>query len=155
MRKHNSNYSVSHDSKDAPVYDHRLYVIRYHLIHSDLLCIEDTDRAHYPFLKQWAGMEIDINNQWSVNNGTLGLEVLLHKDGKHKMQYMVRVKVQHAKIILNSPLRAIGICDERRRILLPVSLPNIVDLVRFFKLKLDTDNFIKKNHLNPKGWSIE
>ncbi len=155
MRSNRADYSVSHDPKDAPNYTHRLFVINYPLIKSDLLCIQDDDRTHYPFLKQWAGMEIDINNQWSVNNGTLGLEVLLHKDGKHKMRYFVRVKVEHAKVILRSPLRAIGICNEMKRILLPVSLPNLMDLVEFYNLKIDTDNYIKKNHLSPKGWTIE
>ncbi len=155
MRSHDPDYTVSHDAKDAPYYDHRLYVIHYPLIHADLLCIEDIDRMHYPFLKQWAGMEIDINNQWSVNNGTLGLEVVLHKDGKHKLKYMVRVKLEHAKVILHSPLNAIGICDERKRILLPVSLPNLKDLWMFYKLKIDTDSYIKKNHLSPKGWTFE
>ena len=100
-------------------------------------------------------MEIDINNQWSVNNGTLGLEVVIHKDGKHKMKYMVRVKMAHAEVILKSPLRAIGICDDRKRILLPVKLPNLNDLVQFYNLKKNTDNFIKKNYLSPKGWTIE
>lgn len=155
MRSNRPDYSVSHDPKDAPFYTHRLYVIRYNLIKSDLLCIEDPDRTHHPFLKQWVGMEIDINNQWSVNNGTLGLEVLIHKDGTHKMRYMVRVKLEHAKAILNSPLQAIGICDERKRILLPVRLPMVNDLIMFYKLKIDTDHFIKQNHLSPKGWSIE
>lgn len=155
LRSNRKDYSVSHDSKDAPAYNHRLYVIRYPLINSDLLCIEDPDRSHYPFLKQWAGMEIDINNQWSVNNGTLGLEVLLHIDGQHKMQYMVRVKMEQAKVILKTPLQAIGICDERKRILLPVRLPNLKDLIEFYNLKKNTDNFIKKNHLSPKGWTIE
>jgi hypothetical protein len=155
MRSKRPDYSVSHDPKDAPSYDHRLYTIHFPLMGSDLLCIMDDDRTHYPFLKQWQGMEIDINNQWSVNNGTLGLEVVLHKDGKHEMKYMVRVKMQHAKTILNAPLNAIGICDDRKRIILPVSLPNLEDLKQFYKLKLNTDNYIKKNHLSPKGWSIE
>lgn len=155
MRRDRPNYSVSHDPKDAAFYTHRIYVIHYPLIHQDLLCIQDEDRTHYPFLKQWAGMEIDINNQWSVNNGVLGLEVLLHKDGQHKMKYMVKVKLAQAEILLRSPLRAIGICDERKRILLPVSLPNLRDLAEFYSLKKNTDSFIKKNHLSPKGWNYE
>jgi hypothetical protein len=155
LRSKRASYTVSHDSKDAPRYDHRLYKIFYPILGADLLCIEDTDRTHNPFLKQWQGMEIDIENQWSVNNGSLGLEVLVHKDGKHKMKFMVRVKMVHAKIILNTPLRAIGICDERKRILLPVSLPNLKDLTEFYELKKNTDDYIKQNHLYPKGWTIE
>lgn len=100
-------------------------------------------------------MEIDINNQWSVNNGTLGLEIVIHKDNRHKMKYFVRVKLEHAKVILKSQYRAIGICDTRKRILLPVRLPQVSDLFMFFRLKVETDNYIKKNHLSPKGWSIE
>ena len=155
MRKHYPDYTVSHDFNDAPAYDHRLYSIYFPLINQNILCIEDDDRTHYPFLKQWAGMEIDINNQWSVNNGTLGLEVVIHKDGKHKMNYMVRVKLQHAKLILNSTLNCIGICNDRKRILLPVSLPMVDDLLMFFRFKIATDDYVKKNHLSPKGWTIE
>jgi len=155
LRKHNSDYTLSHDSRDAPAYDHRLYSIYFPLICQKILCIEDDDKTHYPFLKQWQGMEIDINNQWSVNNGTLGLKVVIHKDGKHKMKYMVRVKVSEAKILLESQYRIIGICDERKRILLPLVLPMINDLLMFFDFKSNTDKFIKKNHLYPKAWSIE
>ena len=155
MRKHYPDYTISHDTNDAPTYDHRLYSIYFPLIKQNILCIEDDDRTHYPFLKQWVGMEIDINNQWSVNNGTLGLEVVIHKDGKHKMYYMVRVKLQHARLILNSPLNCIGICNERKRILLPVRLPMTDDLLMFFRFKIATDDYVKKNHLSPKGWTIE
>lgn len=155
LRSNRKDYSVSHNPKDAAAFTHRVYVIRYNLIKADILCIQDEDRSHLPFLKQWAGMEIDINNQWSVNNGVLGLEVLLHKDGKHKMKYMVKVKLPQAKVILESPLNAIGICDERKRIILPVRLPNLQDLFQFYQIKRNTDNFIKKNHLSPKSWSIE
>jgi len=155
LRKYYPDYTVSHDFNDAPAYDHRLYSIYFPLIKQNILCIEDDDRTHYPFLKQWAGMEIDINNQWSVNNGTLGLEVILHKDGKHKMNYMVRVKLKHARLILNTSLNCIGICNDRKRILLPVRLPMIDDLLMFFKFKIEMDDYVKKNHLSPKGWTIE
>jgi len=155
LRKHYPDYTISHDPSDAPAFDHRLYSIYFPLIKHNILCIEDDDRTHYPFLKQWVGMEIDINNQWSVNNGTLGLEVVIHKDGKHKMNYMVRVKLEHARLILNSPLNCIGICNDRKRILLPVRLPMIDDLLMFFQFKIATDDYIKKNHLSPKGWTIE
>ena len=155
MRRKRSSYSISHDPKNAPMYNHRLCVVYFHLINKNILCIMDEDKTHYSFLKQWQGMEIDIENQWSVNNGTLGLEVELHKNNKHKMKYMGRVKLEHAKIILNSPLRCIGICDDRKRILLPVKLPQLSDLMEFYHLKIETDNFIKQNHLSPKCWTIE
>jgi len=154
MRSNRPDYTLSHDSKDAPIFDHKLYVLSMKDI-GKILCIEDTDRTHYSFLRQWRGMEIDINNQWSVNNGTLGLQVIIHKDGRHKMKYMVRVKVAEAKILLESQYRTIGICDERKRILLPVVLPMIDDLLMFFNFKTNTDKYVKKNHLSPKAWSIE
>jgi len=148
------DYTQSHDPKDAPFFDHKLYVLPMSPI-GKILCIEDTNRTHYPFLRQWRGMEIDVNNQWSVNNGTLGLSVVIHKDSRHKMKYMVRVKVAEAKILLESQYRTIGICDERKRILLPIVLPMLEDLEIFFKLKTNTDKFVKENHLYPKAWSIE
>ena len=121
----------------------------------NILCIEDTDRTHYPFLRQWLGMEIDIHNQWSLNNGTLGLELNIDNNGKHKMSYMVRVKMKEAKILVESAYRTIAICDDRKRILLPLVLPMINDLVMFYKLKIERDDYIKKNYLSPKNWSIE
>lgn len=155
LRSSKSDYTVSHDPKHAPHYNSRLYSIYYPLIRKNLLCIEDTDRTHYPFLKQWVGMEIDVNNQWSVNNGILGLELRLHNNEKHVMHYMVRVKLEHAKVIMNAPLNMMGICNDRKRILFPLKLPMIDDLLMFFKMKVATDDYIKKNHLSPKGWSIE
>jgi len=154
MRNSKPDYTLSHDPNDAPYFDHKLYVLSMRDV-GKILYIEDTDRTHYPFLKQWQGMEIDINNQWSVNNGILGLEVVIHKDGRHKMRYMVRVKLAEAKILLESQYRAIGICDERKRILLPLNLPMIDDLLLFYDFKTNTDKYVKENHLYPKAWSIE
>ena len=118
------------------MFDHKLYILQMIGV-GNVVCIEDIDKSHYPFLKQWRGMEIDINNQWSINNGTLGLELVIHNNNKHKMSYMVRVKLVEAKIILTSRVH-IAICDERKRILLPLLLPEIDDLKMFFMMKVQT-----------------
>lgn len=147
-------YTVSHDPKDAPGYTHRVYLCNSKYV-GKILCIEDIDKIHYPFLRQWNNMEIDINNQWSLNNGTLALNLLIHKDGRNKMQYMVQLKTKDVKSILKAKLNAIGICDERKRVLLHLRPLKIEQLVEFYKMKISTDKFVKTNHLSPKGWSIE
>lgn len=147
-------YTVSHNPKDAPRYNHRVYVCDSKYV-GKILCIEDIDKTHYPFLRQWNNMEIDINNQWSLNNGILALNLLIHKNGKHKMQYMVRLKIKDVKTILSTKINAIGICDERKRVLLHLRPLKIELLVKFYKMKISTDTFIKHHHLSPKGWSIE
>ena len=147
-------YTVSHDAKDAPMYNHRVYVCHSRYV-GNILCIEDIDKTHYPFLRQWNNMEIDINNQWSLNNGTLALNLKIHKDRRHEMQYMVRLKVSDVKIIFTTKLNAMGICDERRRVLLHFRPLRLDQLYEFYKMKISTDQFVKKNHLYPKGWSIE
>ncbi len=69
---------ISHDPKDAPHYNCKFFYIYWSHIRKKVLAIQDDDRTHYPFLKQWVGMEVDINDQWSLNNGNLGYEVILH-----------------------------------------------------------------------------
>lgn len=147
-------YTVSHDPRDAPMYNHRVYVCQSRYV-GKILCIEDDDKTHYPFLRQWNNMEIDINNQWSVNNGTLALNMKIHKDGRHEMKYMVRLKVSDVKIIFATKLNAMGICDERKRVLLHFGPLKLDQLYGFYQMKISTDNFVKKKHLSPKGWSIE
>ncbi len=148
------DYTYSNDPKDAPQYDHRVYVCQSRYVQK-ILCIEDIDKGHYPFLRQWNNMEVDINNQWSVNNGTIALRLRIHKDAKHEMEYMVRLKLRHVELILSTPFNAMGVCDERRRVLLHFRPLQIVQLSRFYEFKINTDKMIKKNHLHPKGWSIE
>ncbi len=147
-------YTVSHDPKNAPRYNHRVYLCQSKYVRN-ILCIEDIDKMHYPFLRQWNNMEIDIDNQWSLNNGTLALNMKIHKDGRHEMQYMVRLKVKDAERILSTRLNAMGICDERRRVLLHLRPLKISQLYEFYKMKVSTDAFVKKKHLSPKGWTIE
>jgi len=147
-------YTVSHDPKDAPSYNHRVYLCNSKYV-GKILCIEDIDKTHYPFLRQWNNMEIDINNQWSLNNGTLALNMKIHKDGRHEMQYMVRLKIKDVKIIFTTSLNAMGICDERKRVLLHFRPLKLLQLYEFYKMKVTTDQFVKSEHLSPKGWTIE
>jgi len=148
------SYTISHNPRDAPMYNHRVYLCQSKYV-GKILCIEDDDKNHHPFLRQWNNMEIDINNQWSVNNGIIALHLKIHKDGRHQMQYMVRLKVKEVEVILGTPLYAMGICDERRRVLLHFKPLQVIQLIRFYNFKVETDQIVKENHLYPKGWSIE
>lgn len=148
-------FTLSHDPKDAPHFDHRVYSCISPVLKTAILCIEDPDRTHHTFLKQWNGMEVDINNQWSLNNGTMGLTLRLHMNNKHEMKYMVRLKVVNVKMILSTTLNAMGICDERKRVLFHFQPLQVDQLIVMLGFKLETDVMIKKNHLYPKGWAIE
>jgi len=146
---------VSHDSKDAPNFTHKIFTVHWSYINQKIIAIQDDDRTHYPFLKQWSGMEIDINNQWSVNNGTLGMEVILHNAGKHEMKYLVKLKTEDAQRILDSKYNVVGIINEQKRLIYVFVPLNIHHLREFLDFKIDTDNMIKKKHLSPKGWTIQ
>ena len=146
---------ISHDPKDAPHYTHKVFSIYYPFINSDVIAIQDDDRTHYPFLKQWVGMEIDIENQWSVNNGTIGFDLLLHNAGAHKMEYTVRLKTPEAKQICKTPYHFMGIMNEQKRLIYGFVPLNVDQLAAFIDFKIETDKFVKEKHLYPKGWSIE
>ncbi len=146
---------ISHDPEDAPHYTHKVFSIYYPFIKSDIIAIQDDDKTHYPFLKQWVGMEVDIENQWSVNNGTLGLDMVLHNAGAHKMEYTVRLKTTEAKQICKTQYHLMGIINEQKRLIYAFSPINVGQLAEFIAFKIDTDNFVKREHLSPKGWTIE
>lgn len=145
---------ISHDPKDAPHYSHRITIIYNSFLRQKVLCIEDDDKTHYPFLKQWNGMEIDIEDQVSINNGTLGLDMAIHKDGNHRFEYLVRLKNETMKKIWDDD-GVIGISNHNQKILLLVRLPKIDEIPKFLNFKIETDKYIKQNHLSPKAWSIQ
>jgi len=146
---------ITHDPRDAPTYTHKVFTVYWSYLNCNILAIQDDDRTHYPFLKQWVGMEVDIENRWSVNNGTLGLDVELHNGGKHKMQYCVRLKIPQAELILKTQENVIGIINEQKRLIYAFQPLQIRELAKFLQFKKETDAFIKQKHLSPKGWSIE
>jgi len=154
-KKFGDGFEISHDSEDAPMYTHRVYPAISKHLGIVLVAIEDDDHHHYHFLKAWDNMEIDINNQWSLNNGTLALDLILHKDGKNKVHYMVKLSTKNVKKILKTPLNAMAICDDAKNVLLHFRPLQIEQLVNFYCAKTSTDDFIKKNYLSPKCWSVE
>lgn len=146
---------ISHDPKDAPKFTHKLFTVPWSYIHSDIIAIQDDDRTHYPFLKQWVGMEVDIENQWSLNNGTLGLDMALHNAGKHRFEYCVRLRVKDAQHLLQTKHRVIGILNDYKRLIYIFQPLKTEQLEEFVKMKLQVDREVKKRHLSPKAWSIE
>lgn len=145
---------ISHDPEDAPHYSHRTLELYNPMLKQKVLCIEDEDKSHYPFLKQWNGMEIDIENQFSINNGTLGFDLAIHMDGKHRFEYLVRLKNETAQKIVDDE-GVLGISNHNKKILLLVVLPKLNELPEFIKFKKQTDQYVKDNHLSPKAWSIQ
>ena len=155
VRRKHSKAIISHDPRDAPIFTHRVFTVYWSYLNCDILAIQDDDRAHYPFLKQWVGMEVDIDNRWSINNGTLGLDMELHNGGKHTMHYCVRLKIPQVELILKTKNNVIGIINEQKRLVYVFQPFRIRDLEGFLHVKKKTDAMVKEKHLSPKGWSIE
>ncbi len=147
--------AISHDPKDAPIFTHKVFTVYWSYLNCNILAIQDDDRTHYPFLKQWVGMEVDIENRWSVNNGTLGLDMTLHNAGKHKMDYCVRLKTPQAQLILKTQNNVIGIINEQKRLIYVFQPLKIKELAEFTEFKKEIDVYVKHEHLYPKGWSVE
>ena len=137
------------------MYTHRAFTVYWSFLNCDILAIQDDDRTHYPFLKQWVGMEVDIENQWSINNGTLGLDMTLHNGGRHQMNYCVRLKIPEVELILKTEECVMGIINEQKRLIYAFKPLRIKELAEFLEFKKDTDAYVKENHLSPKGWSFE
>jgi len=154
MRKQTKDFTISHDSNDAAHFTHKAYEIISKYV-GKVIGIKDEEPKNYHFLKAWNNMEIDINNQWSINNGIIGLELELHKDGKHKVHYMVKLPLKFVEKILTTKLNCMVICDEGKEALLHFRPLKLEQLVEFYMFKKNTDEYIKKNHLSPSGWVID
>ena len=154
MRKDTQNFWVSHDPKDAACFTHKAKIVKSKHI-GEVVGIIDDERKHYHFLRAWDHMEIDINNQWSINNGVMGLELELHKDGKNKVHYMVKLKPKIVEKILKTPLNCMAICSEGYDVLLHFKPLKVKQLFDFFIFKINTDKFVKEKHLSPPGWTID
>lgn len=155
MHRRRKPEGLSHDPKDAPMFSHKVFEIFYPYINSNVIAIQDDDRTHYPFLKQWVGMEVDIECQWSINNGTLGLDLILHNAGKHQFEYCVKLKTIQAIQILKTPYHFMGIMNEQKRLIYGFKPLQVKQLAEFIVFKKDVDAYVKHEHLYPKGWSVE
>jgi hypothetical protein len=155
MSRRQHQEGVSHDPKDAPMFTHRVFEVFYPMLKSKVIAIQDDDRTHYPFLKQWVGMEIDIDCQWSINNGTLGLDLSLHNAGKHRFEYCVKLKTVQAIQILKTPHHFMGIINEQKRLIYGFKPLQVNQLAEFVGFKKKIDDYVKHEHLYPKGWSVE
>ncbi len=155
MSRRQHGEGVSHDPRDAPNFSHRVFEVFYPMLKSKVIAIQDDDRTHYPFLKQWVGMEVDIECQWSINNGTLGLDLLLHNAGKHRFEYCVKLKTPQAIQILKTPLHFMGIMNEQKRLIYGFKPLQVKQLAEFVAFKKEMDDYVKHEHLYPKGWSID
>jgi hypothetical protein len=155
MSRRRKPEGISHDPRDAPMFSHKVFEVFYPLINSKVIAIQDDDRTHYPFLKQWVGMEVDIECQWSINNGTLGLDMELHNAGKHSFEYCVKLKMVQAIQILKTPHHFMGIINEQKRLIYGFKPLKVNQLAEFIAFKKETDDYVKHEHLYPKGWSVE
>ena len=155
MRKRLPPGGFSNDPKYAPHYTNKTYHVYWSHLKQKIFAIQDDDRTHYPFLKQWVGMEIDINDQWSINNGTLAYDVYLHNAGKHEMHFLVRLKIEDAELILKTPNHVIGIITDNMKLIFAFVPLGPEKIQEFLEFKKDVDKFVKKKHLSPKAWSVQ
>jgi hypothetical protein len=149
--REDTHYTLSNDSKDAACFTHKAKFVKSPYV-GEVIGIIDDDKKHYHFLKAWSNMEIDIRTQWSINNGVMGVELQLHKDGKNTVDYMVKLSLKMVENILKSKLNCMTICDEAKNILLHFKPLKVDQLFEFYTMKKETDEYIKNNNLSPKGW---
>jgi len=149
-------YTISHDSKDAPYFSHRAYLVRSPMKEvGELIAIMDDDRNHLRFLRGWINCEIDIETRWTLNNGVFGVDIALFRNKKNKVKYNVKLSVPQAEKILRTPLNAMAICDERKRIILYIKPLQIKQLFEFYKMKHTTDRYMIDNLISVPGWHVD
>ena len=150
-------YTVSHDAKDAPHFTHRAYVIKSGIAElGDIVAIMDEDRSHLAFMRGWVNCVIDIDNNWSLNNGVFGMDLKLWRNNKNKnlVKYKVKFTVKQVKKILCTPLCGMAICDERKEVLVPF-MPRVVNhLYKFYKMKHVGDRYMIDNLKSIPGWHV-
>lgn len=148
-------YAVSHDSKDAPHYTHRVYVVKSPIPElGEIVTIMDDDRNHLRFLRGWINCELDIETRWSLNNGVFAVDIVLHRNNKNKVKYKVKLTGKLVERILRTPLHGMGVCDGRKRIILYFSPLKVSELLEFYKIKYDTDRFVTDNLISTPGWHV-
>lgn len=149
-------YTVSHNAKDAPLYTHRAYVVRSPMAKiGEIVTIMDDDKTHLRFLRGWINCELDIETQWSLNNGVFAVTIVLHRNNKNRVKYNVKLSGAFVRRILRSPLNAMAICDERKKILLYFSPLKVDQLLEFYKMKYVTDRFMIDNLISTPGWHVD
>jgi len=149
-------YTVSHSSKDAPFYTHRAYVIKSPVPElGEIVTIMDDDKTHLRFLRGWINCELDIETRWSLNNGVFAVDIVLHRNNKNRVEYKIKLTTPLVERILRTPLNGMGICDERKRIILYFSPLKIDQLFEFYKMKHATDRFMIDNLISTPGWHVD
>ena len=147
-------YTISHDSKDAPFFTHRGYLLKSPIKEvGELITIMDENRSHLMFLRGWINCELDIETQWNLNNGIFAVKIVLSK-GKHKVKYYVKLTVKQAEQILRTPLNGMAICDENKRIIMYFKPLKVIQLFEFYKMKHATDRYMIDNLKSSPGWHV-
>lgn len=147
-------YTVSHNPKDAPNYTHIAYILKSSTPKiKQLVAICDDDRSHLMFLRGWINCELDIETQWSLNNGVFAVKIVLSK-GKHKVKYYIKLTVKQVEQILRTTLNAMAICDGRKRIILYIKPLKVTQLFEFYKMKHTTDRYMIDNLKSSPGWHV-
>jgi len=147
-------YTLSHDSKDAPNYTHVAYILKSPMPEiKQLVAICDDERSHLMFLRGWINCELDIETQWNLNNGIFAVKIVLSK-GKHKVKYFVKLTGKQTEQILRTPLNAMAICDEGKRIILYFTPLKVRQLYEFYKMKHSTDRYMIDNLKSSPGCHV-
>lgn len=148
-------YRVSHDAKDAPHYTHRAYVVKSPIPEvGEVVTIMDDDKSHLRFLRGWINCELDIETRWSLNTGVFAVDIVLHRNNKNKVKYKVKLTGKLVEGILKAPLNAMGLCDERKRIILYFSPREVNQLYKFYQMKYDIDRYVTDKQISTPGWHV-
>jgi len=144
-------YTLSHDPDDLPTYTHETVITNNLIGFNTIVAIVDENKDHYPYLLKWMIKEIDVETRYWVHDGQLGGWYRIY-DGpnSYTLEYIFKLTVEQAKLITQTILNPIGVCNKENFLLFIGQSMSIQDLKDLIHYKDKVDNLPKV----PKFWKV-
>ena len=144
-------YTLSHDEDDIPTYTHETITVNSNIGFNQIVSIIDENENHHSYLKKWLRKTIDVETRYWIHDGQLGGCYRVY-DGKDSpiFEYIFKLTLQQAKLIADTILNPLGVCDQNHLLLFIGQSMSVQDLKDFIRYKKKIDNMPNP----PKLWKI-
>ena len=144
-------YTISHDEADFPTYTHDAMITKNKWEGYQIVGIIESNKEHISLLSKWNFKEVDVESRYWLHDGQLGGHYRVFDGPKSRIfEYIFKLSIKQAKLILDNPEKIIGICNKSGAFHFLGKSYSTDDLEKFMVTKINIDNLENP----PKYWKV-
>ena len=133
-------YVLSQDEHDVPTYTHETMITKNLYKGLNVVGIIDLNPKHERTLARFLMKEVDVESKYWIADGQLGGHYRIHDGpGSFTLEYIFKLTVEMAQLIVDNPEHIIAICDPDGLLYFIGKAYSIGDLAKFIQFKKDID----------------